>query len=159
LLERGDARLVGEVVLAGLHDADAERCPQIGDRRAEHQLHRLVVQDLVLAGREFHVAELLAVLRDLRRVRGVERHELAAAAQDGAGHAIDMCVVETDGGKFDVVRRGDLGLRRVGLVDRPRARKSRRGCRLRQRGTRHARKHSRDPRGLQEIATVRSTHR
>ena len=38
LLERGDAGLVGEVVLAGPHDAHAERCAQIRNRRAEHEL-------------------------------------------------------------------------------------------------------------------------
>ena len=55
---------------------------------------------------ELHVAEFLAVLGDLRRILREEGHQLAAAALHGAGHAVDVRVVEADGGELDVVRRG-----------------------------------------------------
>ena len=74
LLERGDAGLVGEIVLAGLHDADAERRAQIRNRRAGDELDRFVVEDFVFA-RELHAAVALAEVGDLRRIGGVERDE------------------------------------------------------------------------------------
>jgi hypothetical protein len=110
-------RLVAEIVLAGFHGANAERRALVGDRRADHQLDGFVGEDFVLTRGQLHVAEFLAVLGDLRGVAGEEGHQLAAAALDGAGHAIDMSVVEADRREADLVRRRYFRLRGVGLID------------------------------------------
>ena len=52
LLERRDARLVGHVVLAVLHHADADRRALVRNRRAQHQLDGRVLENLVLAARD-----------------------------------------------------------------------------------------------------------
>ena len=57
LIEGGDARLVGHVVLAVLHHPDPERRPLDRDARAEDQLDRRVVQDLVLAAGRLRLRE------------------------------------------------------------------------------------------------------
>src|SRR5688572_10911253 len=153
LFERGNRRLVTQVILASLHGANAERRAQVGNRRAEDELDGLVEENLVLAARQLYVAEFLAVLGDLRRILREERHQLATATLNGAGHAVDVRVVESDSGKPDVMRRDYFGLRCVCGVDSAGTRYT-----LRQRRRRHPRKHSRESRGLQKVAPVRSCH-
>jgi hypothetical protein len=150
LLERRDAGLVDEHVLAGFHRADRERRAQIRNRRAQDELDRLVVQDLVFAGSELHVAELLAEVFQLLRVRRVHRHELAAAALDGRGHAEDVRVVHADHGETDRVR-GFRRRLRISRLDGERAA-------LRE-GTRsHGRHHTGQPGAAQEFATIFTLH-
>ena len=60
LLQGGDAGLVGEEIFAMLHGAHAERGALIGDLRTEHELHRGIVQDLVLRCDDLHVGKALA---------------------------------------------------------------------------------------------------
>ncbi len=83
----------------------------IGNRRAGDQLDGLVLQDLVLAARDFHVAELGAKIGDLLRIRAVNSHELAAAPLYGRGHAVDVRVVEADHAEAN----GMFARRRFGL--------------------------------------------
>jgi hypothetical protein len=52
LLEGGDARLVGHVVLAVAHDPDAEGRPLVRDPGAHHELDLRVLEDLALVLRE-----------------------------------------------------------------------------------------------------------
>ncbi len=99
LLERRDARLVGHVVLAVLHDADAEGRAIDRNRRAQDELNARILQDLVLAPRELRLREpRLKVLRQVG-FRRIQPDEFASAAQDGADLAVDVAVVDADDGK------------------------------------------------------------
>src|SRR5690606_27811789 len=99
LLERDDRRLVAEIVFAGMHDLDAERGTLIGNRGGDDELNGLVVEDLILAASELHIAEAIAKLGDLLRVRRIKGDELSAASLHGRGHAVDVRVVEPDCGE------------------------------------------------------------
>jgi hypothetical protein len=59
LVERGEGRLVREVVLARLHDAAADRAALAGDRGRGDQLHGRVGEDLVEGARDLHLRDIL----------------------------------------------------------------------------------------------------
>src|SRR5690606_20980137 len=107
LLQRRDRGLVAEIVLARAHDADAERRSLVRNRCRGDELNGFVFQDLSFAACELYVSEASAKLRDLLLVLCIERDELPAASLDGRRHAVDVRMVETDGGEAD----GMLGLR------------------------------------------------
>ena len=117
LLERGDAGLVGQVVLAVLHDADADRRPLVRDRGAQHELH-IAVEDFLLAARDLRLREPFRVRGGQLRLLRVDGDQLTAAADDRVGHAVDVVVVEADDGEADTrlrrrLVRGRRSLRRL----------------------------------------------
>ena len=91
LLERRDARLVGHVVLAVLHHADAERRALVGNAGAQDELNGFVVEDLALAARELRLriplgegCQQIGLLRE-------DGHQLAAATDDRVSTWLLMC--------------------------------------------------------------------
>ena len=137
LLERGDAGLVGQVVLAVLHDADADRRPLVRDRGAQHELH-VALEDFLLAARDLRLREAFRVRGGQLRLLRVDGDQLATAADDRVGHAVDVVVIETDDGEADArLRRRRLaraGRARRGLDARREAGGGRRERRRRGRG-------------------------
>ena len=131
LLERRDARLVGHVVLAVLHHADADRRAVGRNRRAQHQLDARVLENLVLAARHLDAGEPLLKILHQVRLFGVDPHQLAAAALHGADLAVDVIVVDADDGESDPL---------IGTL-RAKSRRQRR----RQRGRARHRLHERPP--------------
>ncbi len=105
LLERRDARLVDQVVLAVLHHANAERAALVGDGGADDELQRLVLEDLRLAARDLDVRMPLDERGDELGLLRVHRHELAAAALHRGDLPVDVPVVEADDAELDVRRR------------------------------------------------------
>ena len=103
LLERGDAGLVGEKVLAVLHHADAERRALVGDLRAQHELRGGIVEDLVLGLDDFRVGKALGECGEFVFFAAPYRNQFAAAALDRADHAVDMVVAHAADGELDVV--------------------------------------------------------
>ena len=108
LRQRGHGRLVAEVVFTVAHHAHAQRRAQIGDGRAGHQLDGGVAQDLVLAGGHLHAGIAFLKAGKRRLIGGMDGHQLAAAAPQRIGDAVDVIVVQADDGEFN----GILGLRR-----------------------------------------------
>lgn len=96
LLERRDARLVGHVVLAVLHDPDADGRAIDGDRRTQDELDARVLQDLILVSRDLHLREpRLEGLHQVGFLR-VQPDKFASAAQHGADLAVDVGMVDAD---------------------------------------------------------------
>ena len=92
LLERGDAGLVGEIVLAVLHGADAERARslaicELSTSCIEGSLRiSSCVSTIFTLGKRFLKAASLVFFA------APGRHQLAAAALDRADHAVDVVV-------------------------------------------------------------------
>ena len=110
LRERGDARLVGHVVLAVLHHANAERRALVGHDRAQHELDRLVLEDFALALHEPGLRKLFGERGDEIRLLRVHRHQLAAAAEHGVHLAVDVRVIDANDAEPDA-RSGARSLR------------------------------------------------
>ena len=123
LLERRHARLVREKILAVLHGAHGQRRPLAGNLRAEHQLHRRVVQNLILRRGDLYVWKPLFETGQLVVLAAPGRHQLAAAALDGADHAVNMVVAHAAHGKLDVIlgRLFSLRGRQHRIFDNPAA--------------------------------------
>jgi hypothetical protein len=113
LFERGHARLVGHEVLAVLHHLDAERRAFVRDRRADHELNRLVFEDFALAAYELRFRKPLGERRGEIGLLRVERHQLAAAALDRFALAVDVPVIESNRREPDP--RRSRGRRRLRL--------------------------------------------
>ncbi len=120
LLERRNARLVDHEVLAVFHDADAERRPLVRDGGADHELNRLVLENLGLAASDLRLRKTLDERRAQIRFFRKHRDELAAAANDRFGLPVDVAMVEADDGKLDFggrlpgTRCGESGRRQGG---------------------------------------------
>ncbi len=101
LLQRGHARLVGEIVLAGLHHGDAERRPVGRDAGGGDQLDRRVVQDGARVGDALRLG--VAGLERAGEVvlRRVEGDELAPGAEQRVDLPEDVVVIDADGGEAD----------------------------------------------------------
>ena len=121
LLERRDSRLVDHVVLAVLHHADPERRALVGNAGADHQLDRLVLEDLVLGAGDLGLREALDESLDEIRFLRVDRHQLAAAANCRGRLAVDVAVIQADDREPDLARRLRHGRRRLprGLDPQP----------------------------------------
>ena len=104
LRERRDARLVGHVIFAVIHHANADRPALVGNRRAQHELDGLVLQDLGFALRRLGHGELLDEGRAEVRLLGIHGHQFAPAPQDRARHAVDVPVVDADDRELDAGR-------------------------------------------------------
>ena len=101
LLERGDARLVDHVVLAVLHDADAERRALVRNAGAQHQLDAPVFQHLLLGLCLPHLRIPLQKGRRQIRLLGVGRDQLAAAPRHRFHLTVDVRVVHADDAELD----------------------------------------------------------
>jgi hypothetical protein len=117
LAESGHRGLVGEVVLAVVEDPQAEVGPVDGNGGAGDELHVGVVECFLLGAGRRDARVAGAELLDLGRVGVVDRSELAAGLEQAVAHAVDVTVVEADGGEREVARLADLvGGRRGGRV-------------------------------------------
>src|ERR1700722_637930 len=104
MAEGGQRGLVGEVVLAVAEYPQAEVGPVDGDRGAGHQRDAGVVEGLLLGGGRLHAGVALKERADLGRVGIVDPAELGAGLEQAVAHAVDMAVVEADGGECEVAR-------------------------------------------------------
>ena len=111
LLERRYPRLVGEEIFAALHGAHGDPGTLARDLRGENQLHRRIVENFVLRGDDLYIGKPLAEQRQLVFFAAPRRRQFAAAALDGADHAVDVVVAHAANGKLDVVFGSLLGLR------------------------------------------------
>ena len=103
LFEGGDAGFVGEEVLAQLHGADAERGAFAGDLRAEDELDGGIIENFVLGGDDFDAGIALGEHGQFVGLAAPGRHQFAAAALDGADHAVNMVMAHAADGEFDVI--------------------------------------------------------
>ena len=144
LVERGEGRLVGEIVLAGIHHAQAERAALAGHGGGGHEQDLRLFQHGFEARQRFDAGEGRAEFLDLRRVGIEDVFELAARLGQTAALAIDVAVVERHGGErefalFDDRRGFALGrvVHAIGFLVCHRGGKigaSRRRCRARKQG-------------------------
>jgi hypothetical protein len=102
LAEGGHRGLVGEVVLAVVENAEAEVGPVDGDRGAGDELHLGIVERFLLRSGRLDVRVAGAELVNFRRVGVVDPAELGAGFQQAVAHAVDVAVVEADGGDGEV---------------------------------------------------------
>jgi hypothetical protein len=110
LFERRHSRLVREKVLAALHGAHGDSGALAGYLRGENQLHRGVVEDLVLRRDDLHVGIPLAKGRELVLFAAPCSHQFSASALNSADHAVDVVVAHAAHGKLDVILRRGFGL-------------------------------------------------
>ena len=108
-LERGDAGLVAEKILAVLHGANADGGALVGDLRAEDELDGGIVDDLVLRRDDLDVGEALLERGELVLFAAPGGDQLAAAALDRADHAVDVVVAHAADGELDRVLRLCVG--------------------------------------------------
>jgi hypothetical protein len=108
LPEGGHRGLVGEVVLAVVEHAEAEVGPVDRDRGAGDEVYPGIVERLLLGAGRVDVRVAGAELLDLGRVGVVDPAELAAGLEQAVAHAVDVAVVEADGGEREVARFADL---------------------------------------------------
>ncbi len=115
LFQRGDAGLIAEIVLAVLHDADAERGTLIGDRRAENKLDRRIVENLILRPCRLRLGIALEECNSAFRLRGVDADHLSSAADHGVHHAVNVVVAHARDGEADGIgRQNGCNLRGLG---------------------------------------------
>ena len=153
LLQRGNRRLVAEIILARAHDADAQRGSKPRDGRAADQLDRGIAQNLVFRTRQRDIAISRAEHRNLLGIARMEGGENAASPDHGVGDAIDMIMIEPDHRERHAIFR--LGRRACGRALGRRI-AARRG--LRQRIGREARDQPRGEAKPQKIAPVGIGH-
>ncbi|MNT68709.1 hypothetical protein D3C72_2069630 [compost metagenome] len=100
--EGGHARLVGQHVLAMLHGGNGDRGPIGRNGRGQHHRYGGVFQD----GARIADAPGLGISGGEGRrevvLDGVEGDELGAGILEAVNLAIDMAVIDADGGKLDV---------------------------------------------------------
>ena len=111
LFQRGHAGLVREEILAALHGTHSYAGSFAGDLRGQHQLHRRVVEDLILGLRDLYIGKSLAERRQFVFFAAPRRHKLSAAALHRANHAVDVVVADAADGKLDVIFGCFFGLR------------------------------------------------
>ena len=96
----------------------AEVGPVDGNGGAGDELHVGVVERFLLGAGRVDARVAGAELLDLGRVGVVDPAELAAGLEQAVAHAVDVAVVEADGGEREVARLADRlgagGGRRVG---------------------------------------------
>jgi hypothetical protein len=105
IVERRNARLVAQKVFAGLHHPHPQRSALIRNLRAQHQLDRRVVDNLILRRNRLHVREPLLEILKLVRFTGPRTHQHSAATLHGADHAIDMVMAHPAHAELDGVLR------------------------------------------------------
>src|SRR5262245_14383162 len=105
LLERRDAWLVDEKVLAVLHDANAERRTLHWDNRRKHECDGWILENLALVARHLHSRISRGELGEQLRLFDVDARELSTAAADRVHHPVDVRMVGADNGKAESRRR------------------------------------------------------
>jgi hypothetical protein len=100
-----------------VEDAEAEVRAVDRDRGAGDELHVGVVEGFLLGSRGRDLGVASPELIDFRGVGVVDPAELAAGLEQAVAHAVDVAVVEADGGEREVSRRADgLGGSRLRCV-------------------------------------------
>ena len=110
LLQGGEGRFVGEVVLARLHGAQPQRTALVCNRRAADHVRFFVVKQFFLAPGDFHLRVRFYERFHLLRVGVVDVLQRAARFQQAVRHAVDVPVVKVRGRKDKFTRLHD-GLR------------------------------------------------
>ena len=119
LRQGGQGRLVGEVVLAMAHDPQSQSGVLGRHSRARHELDARILQDLAFARRHPHAREPLGEGGRLGRVGVEDPLELRTGLGQPVAHAVNVAVVEGDGGEDEltlVAYRRRLASRRVVLA-------------------------------------------
>ena len=114
--EGGERRFVGEVVLFVPHDPHPELGVVGGDGSAGHHLDPRVLEHLGHAGGHLRSRELSSQSGGFAGVTVIYPLELGTGLGEAVAHAVDMPVVETDGGEDELAflaGRRRLALRRV----------------------------------------------
>ena len=99
LFEGGERRLVGEIILAGVHHPQPERAALGGDRRTRDQPHLRILQDLRFAAGGLGAGMLLEQRFHFGGIGVVHPFEGAAGLGQAVAHAVDVAVVKRRGGE------------------------------------------------------------
>ncbi len=110
LVERGEGRLVGEVILAMFHHPAAQRAAQTGHGGGGHQGDRGIGEHLVEAPGDPDLGKHLEKCRDPGGFRIVDPGQTCAGADQAAALVIDVRVVQVNRGKgeFPGSERGSV---------------------------------------------------
>ena len=100
-VERDHARLVGHHVLAMPHGGSGNFGAVAGDGRSQYQRDGRVLENFAAVGDPLRLGVLVA--EGFRQIvfHGVEGDELGPLAQQAIDLAVDVTVVDADGGEFD----------------------------------------------------------
>ena len=101
LFQRGERRLIGKVILAGVHHPQAERTALGGDRRTRDQPHRRVFQNLRLTAGGTGAGMFLEKGVHLGGVGIVHPFKGAAGLGQAVAHAMNVAVVKRRSGKYE----------------------------------------------------------
>ena len=103
LLQRSDARFVGEKVLPRAHHTNAQRRTLARNLRTQHKLNRRIMQNLIFRRRPLHIRIALLERSNLIRLRPLRHHQLAAATLNRTHHPIDVVMTHARDRKPDLV--------------------------------------------------------
>ena len=99
MVEAGEGSFVAEVILAGVHDADAERAAVGGDGGAGDEMDVGVVEDGVEVLDGFGEREFLDEGADFGGIGIVDVEDFASRLDEAIAHAVDVAVIERGGGE------------------------------------------------------------
>ena len=113
LLQRRDARLVGEKVLTRAHHANAQRRAFARNLRAQHKLNRWIMQNLIFRRRPLHIGIAFLERGHLVRLRPLRHYQLAATPLNRTHHSIDVVMTHACDRKPNLVLRSSQRLVRL----------------------------------------------
>ncbi len=117
LVERGERRLVGEVILARLHHANAERASIGGNGRRRDEMNLGIIEDVLERTNRLGLRKMFDKASDFFRVGVVDITKRPACLDQSVALAVDVAVVEGCCGKNKFTsfhHRRRLALRRIG---------------------------------------------
>lgn len=114
----GDERgLVCEVIFTVVHGAQTERTAVAGDAGAGDEFDGRVFQDFGFGAGDLDAGIGLAEGADFGRIGIVDEGEFAASLAEAVAHAVDVTVVEADGGEGEISGLADaVGLAGGGVI-------------------------------------------
>ncbi len=102
LRQAGETGLIGHIVFAVLHHAQPKRCALAGNPGADHELDALIFQDFFLAARAARLWKLAGKPQRQIVFGRKEGDKFCPGAQQQAGLAVDVVVVDADHGEPNI---------------------------------------------------------
>jgi hypothetical protein len=109
LIERGEGRLVGEVIFPGLHDPAAERAAFVGNGGGGDEMDIGLLEQLIQGSDGLRLRIFLAEFLHFCGIRIEDVTTFPAGFGEALGLAVDMAMIEGSGSEDEFSRADDRG--------------------------------------------------